>query len=117
MNALDPRFRRPADLSGVAMVPQPAASRGAASGVARSYQLQLTRIHKLQQQLADLDALAQAHRQALQQQVHPLQVEHRLQLRAMVLLIDERLQGKTLAAPQRRAAVSILCGMAATLAR
>ena len=116
MNAFDPRFRRYADLTGVAVVPQPAAA-GAASGIARSYQLQLTRIKKLQQQLTELDALAQVHRLALQQQVHPLQVEHRQSLRAMVVLIDERLQGKTLAAPQRRAAVSILCNIAATLAR
>ena len=117
MNALDPRFRRPTDAAGVVVVPQPPASSPKAPAASRSYQLQLTRIQKLQQQLLELDALAQAHRQALQQRVHPLQVEHRQQLRAMVLLIDERLQGKALAAPQRRAAVSILCGMAATLAR
>jgi hypothetical protein len=117
MNAFDPRFRRPADATEVALVPKATEPRKAASAASRAHQLQLTRIQKLQQQLADLDALAQAHRLALQQQVHPLQVEHRQQLRAMALLIDERLQGKTLAAPQRRAAVSILCGMAATLAR
>ena len=116
MNAFDPRFRRPADGAGV-VVPQPRASGSKAPGASRGYQLQLTRIQKLQQQLLELDALAQTHRQALQQQVHPLQIEHRQQLRAMVLLIDERLQGKMLAAPQRRAAVTILCGMAATLAR
>jgi hypothetical protein len=53
----------------------------------------------------------------MQQRVHPLQVEHRQQLRAMAELIDQRLAGKTLTAPQRRAAVDILCGMAARLAR
>jgi hypothetical protein len=117
MNAFDPRFRRPSDGAGVVVVPQPRASGSKAPGASRGYQLQLKRIQKLQQQLLELDGLAQTHRQALQQQVHPLQIEHRQQLRAMVLLIDERLQGKMLAAPQRRAAVTILCGTAATLAR
>jgi hypothetical protein len=117
MKAFDPRFRRPADGAGVVVVPQSAASGPKAPLASRGYQLQLKRIQKLQQQLQELDALALAHRLALQQQVHPLQVEHRQQLRAMVLLIDERLQGKTLAAPQRRAGVTILCRMAATLAR
>ncbi len=54
---------------------------------------------------------------AVHQRVHPLQAAHRQQLRDMVLLIDERLGGKSLASPQRQAALSILCSMAATLAR
>ena len=112
----DPRFRRPADLTGLTVTPQPPAQPRAASAVSRAHQIQLTRIAKLKQQLAELDTLAQAHRVAMHQQVHPLQAEQRQQLRAMVQLIDERLGGKTLAAPQRRAAVEVLCGMAATLA-
>jgi hypothetical protein len=113
---VDPRFRRPADLTGLAVTPQPTAQARATSAASRAHQIQLTRITKLKQQIAELDTLAQAHRMAVHQQVHPLQVKTRQQLRSMVLLIDQRLAGKTLATPQRRAAVSILCGMAATLA-
>jgi hypothetical protein len=118
MNPSDPRFR---DLSpSKALAPVPAGSTtgaGKDSAAARAYRLQLTRVSKLQSQLAELDVLAQAHRQGMQQRVHPLQVEHRQQLRAMAELIDQRLAGKSLTAPQRQAAVDILCGMAATLAR
>lgn len=99
------------------MVPvpeQPANNTGAAT---RAYRLQLTRIGKLKSQLAELDAWAQTHRIAVHQTVHPLQRENRQQLRAMVLLIDDRLAGKSLTAPQRQAAAAVLCGMAATLAR
>ncbi len=113
----DPRFRRSADLTGLAVTPQPPTQSRAASAAARAHQIQLTRITKLKQQIAELDTLAQVHRVAVHQRVHPLQAAHRQQLRAMVLMIDGRLAGKTLAAPQRRSAVKILCGMAATLAR
>jgi hypothetical protein len=118
MNPSDPRFRDLAPLQ--ALAPLPARSTtgaGADSAAARAYRLQLTRVSKLESQLAELDVLAQAHRQGMQQRVHPLQVEHRQQLRAMAELIDQRLAGKSLTAPQREAAVDILCGMAATLAR
>ena len=113
----DPRFRRPSDPTGLAVTPQPPAQHRATSAASRAHQIQLTRITKLKLQIAELDTLAQAHRMAVHQQVHPLQAKTRQQLRGMVLLIDQRLAGKTLATPQRRAAVSILCGMAATLAR
>ena len=112
----DPRFRRPAAFTGLAVTPQSLAQPRAATAAARAHQIQLTRITKLKQQIAELDTLAQTHRVAVHQQVHPLQARTRQQLRSMVLLIDQRLAGKTLATPQRRAAVSILCGMAATLA-
>ncbi len=117
MNATDPRFRRSADLTDLVVTPPKPARPNAASAAGRAHQLQLTRITRLKQQIAELDTLAPAHRVAVHQRVHPLQVAHRQQLREMVLLIDERLRGKTLAAPQRQAAVRILCGMAATLAR
>lgn len=115
MDPSDPRFRRPEPTPALVRTPAPAPGPGSAA--ARAYRVQLTRITRLKSQLAELDALAQAHRQALHQRVHPLQVAHRQHLRAMALLIDERLAGKALAAPQRRAAVELLCGMAATLAR
>lgn len=117
MNASDPRFRRTAEPSALAVTPKKPGQPRAGSAASRAHQLQLTRITKLKQQIADLDTLAQAHRVAVHQRVHPLQAAHRQQLRDMVLLIDERLSGKTLASPQRQAALSILCSMAATLAR
>ncbi len=42
------------------------------SAAARAYNLQLTRVDKLRSQLAELDALGQAHRQALHTAVDPL---------------------------------------------
>ena len=115
MNPTDPRFRdiTPAQ----AVVPVPASAAPASSAAARAYRLQLTRITKLKSQLAELEEWAQSHRLALHETVHPLKQEHRQQLRAMVLLIDARLAGKSLTAPQRQAAAEILCGLAATLAR
>lgn len=116
----DPRFRRPAqpaaDASALAVTPQPPAPPRAASAASRAHQNQLTRITKLKQQIAELDTLAQAHRVAVHQQLHPLQAAHRQQLRAMALLIEQRLSGKTLAAPLRRDALKVLCDLAATLA-
>jgi len=112
----DPRFRPPSDLTGLAVTPQPPAQARATSAASRAHQIQLSRIAKLKQQLTELDTLAQAHRMAVYQRVQPLQAKTRQHLRSMVLLIDQRLAGKTLATPQRRAAVSVLCGMAATLA-
>lgn len=117
MNAFDPRFRRPAEPTALAVTPKKPGQPRTGSAASRAHQLQLTRITKLKQQIADLDTLAQAHRVAVHQRVHPLQAAHRQQLRDMVLLIDERLGGKSLASPQRQAALSILCSMAATLAR
>jgi hypothetical protein len=116
----DPRFRRPAhlaaDATGLVVTPQPPAQPRAASTASRAHQFQLTRITKLKQQIAELDTLAQAHRVAVHQRVHPLRTETRQQLRCMVLLIDQRLSGKTLARPQQRDAVTVLCDLAATLA-
>lgn len=112
----DPRFRRPADITGLVVTPQPPVQPRASSPTSRAHQIQLTRIAKLKQQLAEMDRLAQAHRVAVHQQVHPLRAETRQQLRSMVLFIEQRLTGKTLAAPQRRAAVEVMCELAATLA-
>ena len=112
----DPRFRRPADFTGLAVTPQSPAQPRAATATARAHQIQLTRITKLKQQIAELDTLAQVHRVAVHQQIHPLRAAHRQQLRAMVLLIEQRLAGKTLAASLRRDAARVLCDLAATLA-
>ena len=115
-NPTDPRFRPPTNPTGLVVTPQPPAQPKPGSNASRAHQIQLTRIAKLKQQLAEMDTLAQAHRVAVHQQVHPLLAKTRQQLRSMVLFIEQRLSGKTLAAPQRRAAVGVMCELAATLA-
>ena len=108
----DPRFSRPA----VALTEQPAAKR-TQSPANRTFQIQLTRVGKLKSQLGDMDQWAMAHRQALVDQVEPLKADHRSLMRRTVLLIDERLKGKSLSAPMKAVAAEVLCGMARTLAQ
>jgi hypothetical protein len=107
----DPRFARPA----LALTEQPV-SKPKHSPAARAFQIQLTRIEKIQSQLSDMQAWAQVHRVAMSEQVHPLRKDHSAQLRQMALLIDQRLAGKGLSAPMRQTAVAVLCGIARTLA-
>ncbi len=92
------------------------AERAVLSAAARAFNLQLARIDKLNSQMADLDTWAQTHRLALQSRVKPLQREHSVLMRKMVLVIDQQLQGKGLAAGRRRAAVQVLCSLAGALA-
>jgi hypothetical protein len=108
----DPRFPQPA----LALTPQ-APVKPQRSSAARAFQVQLIRIEKLKTQLSDLEMLGQQHRMALSEQVVPLKNAHRASLREMVLVLDERLAGKTLSAPLRAAAQSMLCSMALTLAK
>lgn len=109
----DPRFRRPE----LALAEQPVARAPAASAATRAFNFQLTRIQKLKGQLRELDALAQQHREAVNEQVNPLQQAHRAAMRDMAVLIDARLAGKSLSAPLRQVATELLCSMALTLAR
>jgi hypothetical protein len=108
----DPRFSRPA----VALTKQPEAKRAPSPGN-RAFQIQLTRVGKLKSQLGDMDAWAMAHRKALVDQVEPLKATHRGLLRRTVLLLDERLSGKSLSASLKEIAAGVLCGMARTLAQ
>lgn len=87
------------------------------SATARAFNLQLTRIDKLKSQLLELDKLNHAHRLALHQQVTPLQRRHAQALRDMALLLDERLAGKTLTAPQHETARQLLCSLVRPLAQ
>jgi hypothetical protein len=107
----DPRFSRPAEALAVQPVAKPVPAPGS-----RSFQIQLTRVGKLKSQLSDLDAWAMAHRKALLDQVEPLKGSHRDLVRRTVLLLDERLSGKTLSAPLKEVAAGVLCGMARGLA-
>lgn len=87
------------------------------SAAARAFQLQLTRIDKLKSQLEAIDVLAQSHRHAVHQQVRPLITRRAQCLRDLVLLLDARLDGKSLSRLQRKTATEMVCGMAATLAK
>jgi hypothetical protein len=108
----DPRFSRPA----VALTEQPVAKR-TQSPANRAFQIQLTRVGKLKSQLGDMEHWAMVHRQALVAQVEPLKAEHRALMRRTVLLIDQRLKGKSLSAPMKAVAAEVLCGMARALAQ
>ncbi|MEZ5706806.1 MAG: hypothetical protein R3E56_17045 [Burkholderiaceae bacterium] len=112
----DPRFR-PQTLELAADRASSAPPRPSSSAAVRAYELQLKRVQKLKSQLAELDSLAQRHRTALTEQVAPLRRAHREALRELVRLVDGQLESKRLAAPLRKAAVEVLCGMAGALAR
>ena len=112
----DPRFRpRTFELALDRASATPAQT--SSSAALRAYELQLKRVQKLKSQLGELETLAQGHRTALAEQVAPLRHAHREALRELVRLIDGQLNGKRLAAPLRKAAVEVLCGMAGALAR
>ncbi|MGE0100624.1 MAG: hypothetical protein AB7S86_19995 [Hydrogenophaga sp.] len=86
------------------------------SAAARAYNLQLTRIDKLKNQLAELNALGQAHRWALLDAVAPLRVQVAQRQRDLALALDARLQGKLLSEGQAVTAREWLCRLARTLA-
>lgn len=86
------------------------------SAAARAYNLQLTRVDKLRSQLAELDALGQAHRQALHTAVYPLRRQLAQGQRGMALALDEHLQGKLLSRVQADTARTVLCRLARCLA-
>jgi hypothetical protein len=100
------------DATGLQVLPIEAATLSAA---AHAFNLQLTRIDKLKSQLHELQALGQAHRAEQHRWVPPLQAQHTQLLREQVLVMDERLQGKSLSRLQRETAVEVLCDLAEQL--
>lgn len=88
----------------------------ALSAAARAYNLQLTRIDKLKSQLAEMDVLAQRHRQELHGAVEPLRRQLAQDQRALALALDEHLQGKLLSRVQADTARTLLCRLARTRA-
>ena len=92
----------------------------ALSPAARAYNQQLARLDKLKSQLAELEALSLAHRQALAKHVYPLEQKQLALTKEMVLWLDEQLlrpPGQVkLTANQRKAACEIVCSLAADLA-
>ena len=88
----------------------------ALSAAARAYNLQLTRIDKLKSQLAEMDALAQQHRQELHNAVEPLRRRLAQDQRSLALALNEHLQGKLLSRVQADTARTLLCRLARGLA-
>lgn len=86
------------------------------SPAAKAYQFQLARIAKLKSQMAEMDALATAHRQALVQQVFPLDQQRLALMKDLVLWLDPRLpQADDLSAAQRQAGQRVLAQLAREL--
>jgi hypothetical protein len=89
------------------------------SAAARAYNLQLARIGKLKDQLAQMEALSLAHRQALAHRVHPLTQRHQRLMKDMALWLDAQLthppQTLTLTPVQRQSAGQIVCSLALQL--
>lgn len=86
------------------------------SAAARAYNLQLARIDKLKSQLAQMDALASAHRRALTAQVFPLAQRRQALVKDLALWLDRHLpHDPTLSAGQRQFGGQVLCGLAKDL--
>lgn len=89
------------------------------SAAARAYNLQLQRVHKLREQLAELEALSLSHRQALGQRVFPLRTRHQALMCDMAFLLDAQLalppSQLKLTPRQRESARAIACSLARQL--
>jgi len=86
------------------------------SAAAREWNRQLQRIQRLQTQLAELQSLGQAHRQALQEASAPVRAALTEVQRQLVRCLAEALDGKQLAGADRRAALVRLARLAGELA-
>ena len=86
------------------------------SAAARAFNLQLTRVDKLQAQLAELDTLGQSHRTERHRWLAPLQLRQRQHRRTLALALEAHLQGKALSRLQQATATEALCALAQTLA-
>ena len=86
----------------------------------RAHQLQVARVARLRGQLAELDALEQAHRAAHLAQVAPLQARHvqaqKQLVRALDAVLAETAGTASLSAAQRTVAREHLCELAQSLA-
>ncbi len=86
------------------------------SAAVREWNRQLQRIHRLQNQLAELQALGQAHRQALQLATAPVRAALTEVHRQQVRFLADALDGKQLAGADRRAALVRLARLATEMA-
>ncbi len=89
------------------------------SAAARAYNLQLARVDKLKAQMAEMEALSLAHRQALTQQVFPLNKQHQALMKQMAQWLDAQLtqpdQPFKLTPAQRQLMVQMVCNLSAHL--
>ena len=85
------------------------------SPVQQRFNRLLARIDKLKVRIADVQALADAHRPLYHATLTPLRECFQEMLRKMVLWLDQRLQGKDLRPAQKRVATDILCGLCEAL--
>jgi len=89
------------------------------SAAARAYHLQLARIDKLKAQLAEMEALSLAHRQALTRLVFPLNQQHQALMKQMALWLDAQLTQPDppfkLTPAQRQLMVQMVCNLSAHL--
>ncbi|MCY7371919.1 MAG: hypothetical protein LH479_13940, partial [Polaromonas sp.] len=76
----------------------------------------LARIDKLKAQIADLQAVTDAHRNVYQATLAPLRKQLRLHMRTLALWLNERLQGKGMTPAQSRTAHEIFYGVCEGLA-
>ncbi|WP_302174207.1 hypothetical protein [uncultured Hydrogenophaga sp.] len=86
------------------------------SATVREWNRQLQRIHRLQSQLADLQALALTHRQALQVATAPMTQALTEVRQQLARCLADALDGKQLAGADRRAALVRLARLASELA-
>lgn len=86
------------------------------SAAARAFNLQLTRVDKLQAQLDELDVLGQSHRTERYRWLAPLQQQRRQHMRSLALALEGHLQGKALSRLQQDTATDALCALAQALA-
>lgn len=104
-----------------AAAPAPATAGGSGqdaplSAVQQRFNHLLAKIGKLEGQLTELQALADAFRPLYHGTLEPLRQAHRALMRRMALVLDERLQRTGLSPAQKRNGLDILCGLCATLA-
>jgi hypothetical protein len=88
----------------------------AQSSAVQAYQFQLARIDKLKSQLAQMDAMATAHRRALTAQVFPLAQHRQALAKDLALWLDRHLaHDPALSAGQRQFGAQVLCSLAKDL--
>jgi hypothetical protein len=95
---------------------EPGSSGAQLSPAQKRFNSLLARIDKLKVQIGDIQTVADAHRVVHQATIAPLRERQRLQMRAMVLWLDERLRGKGMPPAQKRTANDIFCGLCEGLA-
>lgn len=101
-----------APAEGLAVVAQGAAP---LSPAARAYHLQLARIDKLKTQMAQMEALATAHRCALTAQVFPLAQRRQALMKDMALWLDQHVADPSLTPAQRQFGAQMVCALAEQL--